>query len=476
MRKFVLLAVLIVSLMTVLAVQAQDAQPSSLTVADQFIFGEWLNIPEFHLDQDGFVVIHIDNNGAPGPVAGFAYATAGWYINFKVWVDTTMLTPTVFPMLHYDTNANGEYEFAGGELDGPIVVDGNVLVAPMALTAINAHDQLAETSFVAESVTIDQPGWLVVHIQQDGGPGPVLGVTAIPAGTSTDVTVEFTNNDILPTTVVYPMLHYDTDGNGVYEFAGGELDGIVVTGGQAAFAPVWRGAHLRADGQTIIYSDATGAAMGDSGETPTFHAHSVLLDQPGFLVVHIEQDGGPGPVAGVVYLEAGAHEEVEVPLDMIPLDEITTTVFPMLHYDTNDNGEYEFDGGELDGIVVVDGTPVFFPVNIAPSFVATPQAVSDANTLTFSQVVADAPGFLVIHDDNGGAPGPVLGFVRVQQGVNWNVTITLDQGTPSTTTVFPMLHYDTNLNGQYEFAGGELDGPVIVRGDVVVAQLDISGQ
>jgi hypothetical protein len=476
MRKFVLLAVLMICFVAVFAVQAQDAQPSSLVVADQFVFGAEIDIPEIHVDQDGFVVIHVDNNGAPGPVAGFRYLKAGWYLDLMVDVDTTMLTPTVYPMLHYDTNANGEYEFAGGELDGPIVVDGNVLVAPMAISAIHAHDQLVDGSFTAESVTIDQPGFLALHIQQDGGPGPVIGTALLSAGTSTDVTVEFTNNDVLPTGVMYPMLHYDTDNNGVYEFAGGELDGIVVTGGQPAFDAVWTVPHMQAEGQVIIYSDATAAAMGDtSGTTPTFHAHSVLLDQPGFLVVHIDQDGGPGPVAGFVYLEAGSHEEVEVPLDQLGIDEITTSVYPMLHYDTDDNGLYEFAGGELDGIVVVDGVPQFFGVNIAPSFVGAAQAVSADNTLTFSEVLADAPGFLVIHDDNGGSPGPVLGQVRVHEGLNRNVVVTLDLGSPSTTTVFPMLHYDTNLNGQYEFAGGELDGPTVVRGNVVVGPLDIGG-
>jgi hypothetical protein len=379
-------------------------------------------------------------------------------------------------MLHYDTNGNGEYEFAGGDLDGPVRVEGNVLVAPMAVSLIDAPDQLVDGSLTARAVTIDQPGFLVVHIQQDGGPGPVLGTTLLEPGMSSEVVVEFTNNDILPTTVLYPMLHYDTDGNGVYEFAGGELDGIVSTGGQLAFGPVWTASHMRAHGQVTIYSDATAAAMGDmSGMQPMFHARSVLLDQNGFLVVHISQDGAPGPVAGVLFLEAGYHEHVAVPLDMMDISEVTPTVFPMLHYDTDGNGVYEFAGGDLDGIVVVDGTPVFFPVNIAPSFTASAQAPAD-NTLTFSEVVADAPGFLVIHDDNGGAPGPVLGVVRVQAGVNMNVVVTLDQGTPSTTTVFPMLHYDTNLNGQYEFAGGELDGPVRVRGEVVVGPLDISGQ
>ncbi|NWF69596.1 MAG: hypothetical protein HXY40_10970 [Chloroflexi bacterium] len=479
MCKVLLLALLLLAALAV-PVFAQDAMVSSLTVADQFVLGDSITIPEIHLDQDGFIVIHIEQNGGPGPVAGFKYLEAGWYTDLAVQVDTTMLTPTVYPMLHYDTDANGQYEFAGGDLDAPVFVDGAVLVAPAALAVINATDQLVEGSFSAASVTIDQPGFLVIHIAQDGRPGPVLGTTYLEAGTSSDVRVEFTNTDISPTTVLFPMLHYDTDSNGVYEFAGGELDGIVVVGGQAAFGPIWTASHLRAHGQVVIYSDQMMGMMSEMGEMgemgPMFHARSVLLDQPGFLVIHISSDGAPGPVAGVLYLEAGYHAHVDVPLDMMALDEVTTTVFPMLHYDTDNNGVYEFAGGELDGIVVVDGAPVFFPVNIAPSYSASPQAVSASNTLTFSEVVMDGPGFLVIHDDNNGAPGPVLGVVRLQSGVSFNVVVTLDMGTPSTTTVFPMLHYDTDANNLYEFAGGELDGIVVVRGAGVFGPLDISGQ
>jgi hypothetical protein len=280
--------------------------------------------------------------------------------------------------------------------------------------------------------------------------------------------VEFSAADVSPTAVLFPMLHYDTNGNGEYEFDGGELDGPVRIDRVATVA-VNNGPSMRVDSQPILMGDNVGELVVSEEGGPHLHAHSVLLDQNGFLVIHTEADGGPGPVAGFVYLEAGFHEEVEVPLDQL---EPTAVLWPMLHYDTNDNGEYEFAGGELDGPIVVDGNVVTFPINAGPSFSAGAQAVSEDNTLTFDEVVMDAPGFLVIHDDADGGPGPVLGFVSLPAGLSENVVVTLNTP-PSTNQVFPMLHYDTDADGLYEFAGEALDGPIIFGGNVVVGPLSL---
>lgn len=472
-RKFLLLVALLVCFGVIsLPAYAQGLAPS-LTVADQVVLSGHINIPDAVFDAPGFLVIHIEQDGGPGPVAGFLYVPPGHYSNLWVPVDTSILTPVVYPMSHYDTDLNGLYEFAGGDLDAPIVVDGNVLVAPVNIGVIDANDQLTDGSFTANSVTISEPGFLVVHISQDGGPGPVLGVAAIPAGTSADVAVEFTNNDILPTAVLYPMLHIDTDGNGVYEFAGGELDGPVVLGGRVATVAVNNAPSMRVESQIVTYADNSPAMAG--AVATELHARSVLLDAPGFLVIHTEQDGGPGPVTGWIYLEAGWHEDVVVEIGGEGMAAPTPRLWPMMHLDTNLNGEYEFAGGELDGPIVVDGNVVTFAIHAAPSYWADPQGVSDTNTLTFNEILMDAPGYMVIHDDNNGSPGPVLGYISLPAGLSRNVVVTLDQGTPSTGQVFPMLHFDTNSNGLYEFAGGELDGPVILGGNVVVSSLDISG-
>ncbi len=75
-------------------------------------------------------------------------------------------------------------------------------------------------------------GWLVVHAQADGKPGPVLGHAAIQAGDNSDVVVEI--DPAGATEPLYAMLHVDTGTIGEYEFPGADgpatdADGNVVT-------------------------------------------------------------------------------------------------------------------------------------------------------------------------------------------------------------------------------------------------------
>ncbi len=84
------------------------------------------------------------------------------------------------------------------------------------------------------SFTLAEPGYVVVHADDDGSPGPVIGRTElIEAGTYEDVDVEI--DAARAGTRVYPMLHTD-DGDGEYEFPG--ADAPTMFGGSTLFAPV----------------------------------------------------------------------------------------------------------------------------------------------------------------------------------------------------------------------------------------------
>lgn len=78
---------------------------------------------------------------------------------------------------------------------------------------------------------------------------------------------------------------------------------------------------------------------------------SVLIDKPGFIVLHTVVDGEVTVPASIghAYLEAGTTENVEITADY-PLENGEDYI-AMLHYDTNGNGEYEFGPGMTD----VDG-------------------------------------------------------------------------------------------------------------------------
>jgi hypothetical protein len=105
-----------------------------------------------------------------------------------------------------------------------------------------------------------------------------------------------------------------------------------------------------------------------------------------------------------------------------------------------------------------------FPINAASS-IEYSGSIS-GSTVTVDSALIDAAGWMVIHADNGGAPGPVLGQTPIIPGLNTDISVEL-MG-EITETVFPMLHYDTGEMGVYEFGTVDgADGPVRV-GDAVV--------
>ncbi|MCA9912742.1 MAG: hypothetical protein KC496_05320, partial [Anaerolineae bacterium] len=290
----------------------------------------------------------------------------------------------------------------------------------------------------------------------------VLGETLVSAGNTAGVVVEL-SGDITP--VLWPMLHVDTGEAGTYEFGTVEgADGPVVVDGQVATFPITVGTPaMRVPDQIVIGSDATM----DMTPNPSLTATQVLSEGAGWLVVHADGGGQPGAVIGFTAVEAGTNWNVVVELDP---EGVTPVLYPMLHVDTGEMGAYEFGQVEgADGPVMVDGSVLTFPINAAPSI--TYEGSLDGNTLTVSNAVIDVAGWLVIHADNDGTPGAVIGYAPLVPGANHDVTVTLDEA-GMTETVFPMLHYDTGELGAYEFGQVEgADGPVVVNGNVVTGPL-----
>ena len=78
-----------------------------------------------------------------------------------------------------------------------------------------------------------------------------------------------------------------------------------------------------------------------SGDGTTVEVTAVTLPAAGFIAVHSDADG-PGPVIGVSdLLPEGESTGVMIALDE-PVDS-DTTLWPMAHIDTNQNGVYDFD-------------------------------------------------------------------------------------------------------------------------------------
>jgi plastocyanin len=101
---------------------------------------------------------------------------------------------------------------------------------------------------------------------------------------------------------------------------------------------------------------------------------------------------------------------------------------------------------------------------IVPSVSVADQALA-GDSVTIADVVSDGPGWLVIHAQADGKPGPILGYSPVSSGENRNVVVRIDLSA-ATATLYAMLHTDAGTVGTWEFPGGP-DTPVAVDGQVV---------
>jgi plastocyanin len=198
----------------------------------------------------------------------------------------------------------------------------------------------------------------------------------------------------------------------------------------------------------------------------------VVSDGPGWIVIHADRDGAPGPVLGQTAVGDGTSTDVTVELAE---EGRTDTLYAMLHTDAGQVGTYEFPGDDVP--VQVGGqvvTPAFQATGGVAEMMTSAVTVADQEivdgTVTVAEVVSDGPGWIVIHADQDGAPGPVLGQTAVQDGENTDVAVTLDL-MALTGTLYAMLHTDAGQVGTYEFPGDDV--PVEGGGAIVMSPFDL---
>ncbi len=113
---------------------------------------------------------------------------------------------------------------------------------------------------------------------------------------------------------------------------------------------------------------------------------------------------------------------------------------------------------------------------IATGTLSAVDQTGDGTTLTVANVDlkgVDA-GWIAVHSDLAGKPGPVVGKVQVKKGDTPNVTVTLDSKV-ATGAYWPMLHVDDHAVGTYEFPkvpGADL--PVKSGSDIVMQKITLT--
>lgn len=389
--------VLLIILLFSIGVSAQDA---SVTVSDQVVVNGMVQLDEVSIPVDGWVVIHADLNGEPGHHVGIAQVTAGTNSAVSVMIDGAMSTPALHVFLHEDTGEIGVFEHADDPALDPMIGGGETMtpLATFNIAAIFAFDQQAVgDSVVIASTILAEGGWLVVHADNGGSPGAVLGQAPILAGTMAPVFVPIAAEG--RTTTIYPMLHFDTGEPGVYEF--GTVEGAD-TPVQINSVTAVKAVNLT-DTPTLMLADGTPLdasqlpalvvspqTMLIDPNTQTVQTFDLTVDQidspvAGFVDVHNDSvgQGHPGGSLGHAPIQQGANTGIIVTLISSPSAPITPTVFPMIHADTDNNGVYQYNrvvGVDLpivlNGMVLTIPTSIGTPTPGTEAELATPEATA----------------------------------------------------------------------------------------------------
>jgi LPXTG-motif cell wall-anchored protein len=114
-------------------------------------------------------------------------------------------------------------------------------------------------------------------------------------------------------------------------------------------------------------------------------------------------------------------------------------------------------------IILVVAVPMA-SAQVTPGVTVNDQPIVNG-TVMVESVVSDGAGWIVIHTQADGKPGPIIGYAQVNAGMNSDVVVEVD-GSAATDTLYAMLHTDAGQVGTYEFPGD--DSPV-KAGDIVIA-------
>ncbi len=345
---------------------------------------------------------------------------------------------------------------------------------------IVVEDQVSLNGMVTiASVTADSAGFIVIHADENGQPGHVVGVSPVAAGATENLSIMI--DGAMATPVLHAMFHIDDGQPGVFEWkADPSLD-----------APL--------SGNVSTFTIAAIVAFDQQPIENTVIIASVISPDGGWLVISADDNGQPGQALGQALVNPGTNPSVIVPL---AADGQTPVLWASLAVDDGEIGTFE--AGQVEGADApfsLNGQSAMHPINVAeaPTLLLTdgtpleiaqvPYIIPAANQvldtsapgasgeILIESAFSVGQGFIDVHADDGGHPGVSIGVAPLADGEQMGVIVPV--GPPPTMPdmvippmVWPMLHSDTNANGVYEYlmiVGADL--PVVYNGAVVTVPL-----
>ena len=310
----------------------------------------------------------------------------------------------------------------------------------------------ADEITVAEVVSVGE-GEIVIHEDDGGEAADELGRLDVDDGESSDLTVELDRAIDGEEALLGSLL--DSDGDLAIDEEG---DAIVVhfTATYDDEQPPVLDPSITIDDQTADPADEIVVA-------------EVVAAEDGEVVIYEDDDGDAGEELGSASVDAGedGHTDLVVTLDRDAEDG------EMLHGKLTD-GEGDVVTDEDDNEIADSFTVTVEDeeVVVSGTVAAHDQFISDEEADMVEIAMASiegADGWVVIHEDDDGEAGDILGYTFLEEGDDQQFHVTLDDDLEGEGTLHAMLHAD--LPADEEFTHGddaEEDPPVLDEGENVV--------
>lgn len=355
---------------------------------------------------------------------------------------------------------------------------------PAADYDITVSDQVLEDPSVVtiDSVTTDGDDlWVGIYPDEHVHPGEIIGVSNLVEGAEEpveDIEVEL-DDELQDEMVLWAVLHVDDPADGEFthfddgdEDPPAEVDGDVV---QASFTASLEDEDpddpvdpaIVVSDQTLEH-DAADAVAVDEVTTP----------EAGYVAIHEGTEDTAHHIVGVSdLLEDETTADLEIELDRDAED--GEVFWAVLYYD---DGAGQFDPDDHGD----PKTAQTFEVSVEPPPFPEPSITADdqvrpahiPDVIYVAEVDFAEDGFAVIHEDDDGEPGAVIGTSEILEGDDTpytNVEVGLDRPVDVEETLWAMLHVDDG-SGEFDAA---TDPPVTEdypddEGDVVMDSFRVS--
>jgi hypothetical protein len=376
-----------------------------------------------------------------------------------VTIEPLQVSPVLVAMLHTDGGASGEFEFPGADeplqWEAAAVATTFAVDIQMLLPAITVADQeVGEDGLIrVENVLAPGPGWLLIHADEAGAIGPILGLAYLDEGINEDLVIAIPWRQATPR--LYAALYEDSSRPRRLDYPDADLpvlvndEPLVIPFAVTLPPDVFVLDQPVANNQVII--------------------ERVISHGPGWLVVQVDDGGSPGLIIGYAPLVAGLNERVVV---TVPRASATAQLFVMLHQDVDPIGEFNYPRADLP--VTYQGrlmTPFTFRTNAGNYLYTYDQSLNRSPdggaTVTVPLAVNDVNAWVVIHNDANGNRGDVLGMVWLPIGINRDISISIDP-TRVTETLHAVLYLDAGTTQQFNFPNG-VDMPLQRNRQVIQA-------